>query len=424
MTTTVFLIFISLLFSAFFSGMEIAFYVSNKLRFEINKQHSLLSSSILSIFYANPSKYISIILVGNNIALVVYGIQMAKFLEPYLLLFLHNDLLIATLQTIFSTIVILLTGEFLPKVLFRLNADLWLKIFAIPLFLCYLFLYPVATFVYQISIFLFKILRVDVSNSAGGMTLGRADLDNFLQQNYENTTDKKHIENEVKLFQNALDFSKIKLRDCIIPRTEILAVDFDTDIEELRVKFVESGYSRILVFKEHIDNMVGYIHSIELFKKPRKWQDQIRVLPIVPETMAANKLMNYLLQKKKSMALIVDEFGGTSGMVTLEDIVEEIFGEIEDEHDTQDYVAKKISENEYVFSGRLEIDYVQEQFDIQLPVSDEYLTIAGLILHYYQGFPKINEEIIIGNYMCKVIKASANKIELIKLKVLATYNLI
>ncbi|HOR40631.1 MAG: HlyC/CorC family transporter [Paludibacteraceae bacterium] len=420
MTTTVFLIFISLLFSAFFSGMEIAFYVSNKLRFEINKQHSLLSSSILSIFYANPSKYISIILVGNNIALVVYGIQMAKFLEPYLLLFLHNDLLIATLQTIFSTIVILLTGEFLPKVLFRLNADLWLKVFAIPLFLCYLFLYPVATFVYQISIFLFKILRVDVSNSAGGMTLGRADLDNFLQQNYENTTDKKHIENEVKLFQNALDFSKIKLRDCIIPRTEILAVDFDTDIEELRVKFVESGYSRILVFKEHIDNMVGYIHSIELFKKPRKWQDQIRVLPIVPETMAANKLMNYLLQKKKSMALVVDEFGGTSGMVTLEDIVEEIFGEIEDEHDTQDYVAKKISENEYVFSGRLEIDYVQEQFDIQLPVSDEYLTIAGLILHYYQGFPKINEEIIIGNYMCKVIKASANKIELIKLKVLAT----
>ncbi|NLK92122.1 MAG: HlyC/CorC family transporter [Bacteroidales bacterium] len=420
MTTTVFLIFISLLFSAFFSGMEIAFYVSNKLRFEINKQHSLLSSSILSIFYANPSKYISIILVGNNIALVVYGIQMAKFLEPYLLLFLHNDLLIATLQTIFSTIVILLTGEFLPKVLFRLNADLWLKVFAIPLFLCYLFLYPVATFVYQISIFLFKILRVDVSNSAGGMTLGRADLDNFLQQNYENTTDKKHIENEVKLFQNALDFSKIKLRDCIIPRTEILAVDFDTDIEELRVKFVESGYSRILVFKEHIDNMVGYIHSIELFKKPRKWQDQIRVLPIVPETMAANKLMNYLLQKKKSMALVVDEFGGTSGMVTLEDIVEEIFGEIEDEHDTQDYVAKKISENEYVFSGRLEIDYVQEQFDIQLPVSDEYLTIAGLILHYYQGFPKINEEIIIGNYVCKVIKASANKIELIKLKVLAT----
>lgn len=420
MTTTVFLIFISLLFSAFFSGMEIAFYVSNKLRFEINKQHSLLSSSILSIFYANPSKYISIILVGNNIALVVYGIQMAKFLEPYLLLFLHNDLLIATLQTIFSTIVILLTGEFLPKVLFRLNADLWLKVFAIPLFLCYVFLYPVATFVYQISIFLFKILRVDVSNSAGGMTLGRADLDNFLQQNYENTTDKKHIENEVKLFQNALDFSKIKLRDCIIPRTEILAVDFDTDIEELRVKFVESGYSRILVFKEHIDNMVGYIHSIELFKKPRKWQDQIRVLPIVPETMAANKLMNYLLQKKKSMALVVDEFGGTSGMVTLEDIVEEIFGEIEDEHDTQDYVAKKISENEYVFSGRLEIDYVQEQFDIQLPVSDEYLTIAGLILHYYQGFPKINEEIIIGNYMCKVIKASANKIELIKLKVLAT----
>ncbi len=420
MTTTVFLIFISLLFSAFFSGMEIAFYVSNKLRFEINKQHSLLSSSILSIFYANPSKYISIILVGNNIALVVYGIQMAKFLEPYLLLFLHNDLLIATLQTIFSTIVILLTGEFLPKVLFRLNADLWLKVFAIPLFLCYLFLYPVATFVYQISIFLFKILRVDVSNSAGGMTLGRADLDNFLQQNYENATDKKHIENEVKLFQNALDFSKIKLRDCIIPRTEILAVDFDTDIEELRVKFVESGYSRILVFKEHIDNMVGYIHSIELFKKPRKWQDQIRVLPIVPETMAVNKLMNYLLQKKKSMALIVDEFGGTSGMVTLEDIVEEIFGEIEDEHDTQDYVAKKISENEYVFSGRLEIDYVQEQFDIQLPVSDEYLTIAGLILQYYQGFPKINEEIIIGNYMCKVIKASANKIELIKLKVLAT----
>jgi CBS domain containing-hemolysin-like protein len=420
MTTTVILIFTSLLLSAFFSGMEIAFYVSNKLRFEINKQQGLLSSSILSIFYANPSKYISIILVGNNIALVVYGIQMAEFLRPYLTMLTSNELFVAVLQILLSTIVILLTGEFLPKILFRINADLWLKVFAIPLFLCYILLYPIATFVYHLSLLIFKVFRVDIANPEADMTLGRADLDYFLQQNYDNTTDKKHIENEVKLFQNALDFSKIKLRDCIIPRTEILAVDFDTELEELRTKFVESGYSRILVFKDHIDNMIGYIHSIELFKKPRKWQDQIRVLPIVPETMAASKLMNYLLQKKKSMALVVDEFGGTSGMVTLEDIVEEIFGEIEDEHDTQDYVAKKISENEYVFSGRLEIDYLKEQFDIQLPISDDYLTIAGLILHHYQGFPKINEEIIIGNYTCKVIKSAANKIELIKLKVVAT----
>ncbi len=417
MTSTIIFIFISLLLSAFFSGMEIAFYVSNKLRFEINKQKSVLSSSVLSIFYANPSKYISTILVGNNIALVVYGIKMAEFLQPHIAFIYNNDVFIAIIQTLLSTLLILITGEFLPKILFRLNADLWLRLFAIPLFLCYILLYPVANFIHYLSIYCFRIFKIDVVNHEGDLSLGRADLDYFLQENFQNTIDKKDIENEIKLFQNALDFSKIKLRDCIIPRTEILAVDFDTEIDDLRNKFVDSGYSRILVYREHIDNIIGYIHSIELFKKPKRWQDRIRILPIVPETMAANRLMNFLLQKKQSMALVVDEFGGTSGMVTLEDIVEEIFGEIEDEHDTQDYVAKQINAYEYVFSGRLEIDYIQEQFNLNLPESDEYLTIAGLILHHYQGFPKINEEFSINQYNCKVIKASANKIELVKIKV-------
>ncbi|MBP6230614.1 MAG: HlyC/CorC family transporter [Paludibacteraceae bacterium] len=417
MTSTVIFILISLLLSAFFSGMEIAFYVSNKLRFQINKENNIVSSTILSIFYANPSKYISTILVGNNIALVVYGIKMAEFLRPYIIMLSDNNVIVAVIQTFISTFLILITGEFLPKILFRLNADLWLRVFALPLFICYIVLYPIATFIYYLSIYIYKLFRIDVSSNEDGLALGRADLNFFLQENFDNTADKKRIENEVKIFQNALDFSKIRLRDCTIPRTEILAVDFDTDIDELRSKFVDSGYSRILVYKENIDNIIGYIHSIELFRKPTKWQDKIRILPIVPETMAANRLMNYLLQKKKSMALVVDEFGGTSGMVTLEDIVEEIFGEIEDEHDTQDYVAKKISPNEYIFSGRLEIDYIQEQFDINLPASDEYLTIAGLILHHYQGFPKVNEEVIIDGYICKIIKSSANKIELVKLKV-------
>ena len=417
MNPTVLVIIISLTFSAFFSGMEIAFVVSNKLRFEISKQKSKVTSSILSLFYAHPSKYISTILVGKAISLVVFAISTSELVMPYVALYFQSSLLIGLLQILFSAILFLIVAEFLPQILFKINPSFWLRIFAIPFFCVYVILYPILFVMHFLSIFIFKLFRISVVANEKEYELGRADLNGLLQENMDNLSTRDEMENEVKIFQNALDFSKIRLRDCIVPRTEILAVDFNESVDELTAKFVESGYSRILVYKGNIDNIVGYIHSVELFGKPKKWQDKIILVPIVPETMSASKLMNFFLLKKKSIAVVVDEFGGTSGIVTLEDIVEEIFGEIEDEHDVQEYVEKKINENEYVFSGRLEIDYVNEHFNLHLPTCDEYLTVAGFVLYYYQGFPRINEEIKVQNYILRVLKASLNKIELVKIKV-------
>lgn len=414
MSSTIVIIIISLLFSAFFSGMEIAFVSSNKLRFEMDKQRKTLTSSILNIFYTRPDRYISTILVGNNIALVIYGIQMANLLHPFLLP-LGSDALIALIQTLLSTFLILITGEFIPKILFKINPNFWMNTFAAPLLLIYVILYPISVFMTLLSKAIIRLFGIKVAERSGRL-LGRVDLNFLLHESVDNHNNKKdEINNEVKIFQNALDFSKVKLRDCMVPRTEIEAVDSDTVLEELTQRFVSSGCSKILVYKESIDNIIGYIHSIEVYKHPKKWQDKIILVPIVPETMAANKLMNLLLLKKKSLAVVVDEFGGTAGIVTLEDIVEEIFGEIEDEHDTQEYVEKRINDHELILSGRLEIDYINEQFGLQLPTSDEYLTIAGLILHIYQGFPQTNDEIKSGNYLFKVLKLTHNKIELVRL---------
>ncbi len=412
MSTTILLILITLLLSAFFSGMEIAFVTSNKLRLQMDLQKENLTSSILSIFYAHPDRYISTILVGNNIALVVYGMQMAELLEPFLQTFLHNAALVGVGQTFVSTVVILITGEFLPKMIFRINSNGWLRFFAVPLLLFYILLYPISIFMSWLSELVMRLFRVPVGKTDQYL-VGRVDLDRLIHESIE--TAEEEVENDIKFFQNALDLSKVKLRNCIVPRTEIEAVEYDCSVEELRERFVETGYSKLLVYQNNIDNIVGYVHSNELFTKPERWQSQIILAPIVPETMAANKLMNMLLLKKKSMAVVVDEFGGTAGIVTLEDIVEEIFGEIEDEHDTPEYVEKKINDNEFVFSGRLEIDYLNETFDLSLPVSEEYLTLAGLVLHVYQGFPQVGEQIKLDGYLLKIIKATKNKIELIKL---------
>ena len=412
MTTTILLILITLLFSAFFSGMEIAFVTSNKLRMQMDMQKETLASSILSIFYAHPDRYISTILVGNNIALVIYGMQMAELLEPFLETFLPNAALVGVGQTFVSTVIILITGEFLPKMIFRINSNGWLRFFAVPLLLFYILLYPISIFMSWLSEMLMRLFRVPVGKTDQYL-VGRVDLDRLIHESIE--TAEEEVENDIKFFQNALDLSKVKLRNCIVPRTEIEAVEYDCSVEELRERFVETGYSKLLVYQNNIDNIVGYVHSNELFTKPERWQSQIILAPIVPETMAANKLMNMLLLKKKSIAVVVDEFGGTAGIVTLEDIVEEIFGEIEDEHDTPEYVEKQISDHEYIFSGRLEIDYLTETFDLSLMVSEDYLTLAGLVLHVYQGFPQVGEQIKLDGYTLKIIKATKNKIELIKL---------
>lgn len=413
----IYYILISLALSAFFSGMEIAFISSNKLRYELDKKDKSFTSRILDVFYRNPNQFISTMLVGNNIALVVYGLQMAIALEPMIARVVNNEALIVLTQSVISTILILFAGEFIPKTIFRLNPNFSLKLFCLPLYIIYIVLYPISKFSSLVSFGILKMGGAKNLHSSSERVLGKVDLDFFIQQSIEDAPQNSDMDTEVKIFQNALDFSSVRLRDCIVPRTEIVACDTTTGIGELRAKFIETGLSKILVYNESIDNIIGYIHSSELFKHPEDWTQSVRSVSIVPETMAANKLMKVLMQDKKSMAVVVDEFGGTSGIVTLEDLVEEIFGEIEDEHDVKSHIAKKISDEEYMLSGRMEIDTLNEMFGLELPESDDYVTIAGLILHAYQKFPKLNETVEIGKFTFKTVKVTATKIELVRMKV-------
>lgn len=416
MGSTFIYILISMVFSAFFSGMEIAFVSSNKLRFEMDKSNQSMTTKILSIFYRNPNNFISTLLVGNNIALVIYGILMAQVIEQYILQgIIENHFFLVLIETIVSTLIILVTGEFLPKTLFKINPNTTLEFFAVPIFICYIILYPISKFTSGVSECLLRLLGIHVNKEAANKAFTKVDLDYFIQSSIPDN--EKDIDTEVKIFQNALDFSNIKTRDCIVPRTEIEAVDITTSLDELKSHFIESGNSKLIVYKENIDNIVGYIHSSEMFRHANDWVHYIQQVPIVPETMSAQKLMKLFMQQKKSLAVVVDEFGGTSGIVSLEDLVEEIFGEIEDEHDTTSYISKKIEDNEYILSARLEIERVNEMFDLDLPESDEYLTIGGLILHQYQSFPKLHEIITINKYQFKIIKVTNTKIELVRLKV-------
>lgn len=414
MSTTITYVLVSLAFSAFFSGMEIAFVSANKLRVEIEKKNGI-SGAIIDIFLKNPNQFISTMLVGNNIALVVYGLQMALLLEPMIKLVVHQEAIVVLIQTILSTLLILFAGEFIPKTIFKINPSMALNIFAIPLFAFYVVLYPISIFTSFISQMILRVLGLK-KDGAGARTLGKVDLDYFIQQSIDESSESSEMDTEVKIFQNALDFSSVRLRDCMIPRNEIVACELSASSDDLRAKFIETGLSKILVYKNSVDDIVGYIHSSELFNKPDDWTKQINTISLVPETMAANKLMKVLMQTKKSIAVVVDEFGGTSGIVTLEDLVEEIFGDIEDEHDVKSLVAKRISETEFVLSGRLEISTVNEKFGLSLPESDEYLTLAGWILHVCQRFPKLNETLKIDKYTFKILNVTSTKIELVRLK--------
>ena len=411
-------ILITMAFSAFFSGMEIAFVSSNKLRFEMDRNEQSITSRILSIFYKNPNNFISTMLVGNNIALVIYGILMAELIEKNLLAnYIDNEFLLVLCQTIISTLIILVTGEFVPKTLFKINPNFTLNICAIPAYICYVLLYPISKFASGLSGVLLFLTGTKINKEASDKAFTKIDLDHFIQSSIQDSDNEEEINTEVKIFQNALDFSNIKVRDCMVPRTEIIAIEEDATVEELMNLFTEKGISKILVYQDNIDNIIGYIHSSEMFHEPADWRQCIRQLPIVPETMSANKLMKLFMQQKKSLAVVVDEFGGTSGIVALEDLVEQIFGEIEDEHDTTSYVAKSIGNGEYVLSGRLDIEKANELFALDLPESDEYQTIGGLILHQYQSFPKAHEIITLDKFQFRIIKVTATKIELVKLKV-------
>lgn len=409
-------IIISMVLSAFFSGMEIAFVSSNRLLAEMDKEKDGMAQRCISLFYRNPNGFVSTMLVGNNIVLVIYGILFAQLFDATLFAPFSNGTRVL-LDTVFSTLIVLFTGEFLPKTLFKSNPNKLLTIFAPLAYLFYIILWPISRFSTFLSRIILRIIGIKMDKETDDGSFTKLDLDYLVQSSIDNARSDDEIEEEVRIFQNALEFSDTKVRDCMIPRTEINAVEQSCPMEELRQKFIESGNSKILVYDDDIDHIIGYIHSSEMFSNPKDWRSKVREMPFVPETMAAHKLMQIFLQQKKTIGVVVDEFGGTSGIVSLEDIVEEIFGDIEDEHDSTKYIAEKTGDREYILSARLEISKVNEMFDIELPDNDEYMTVGGMILHYYQSFPKLNEVVKIGKYSFKIIKNTMTKIELVKLKI-------
>lgn len=418
MTTDIVLLIIVILFSALFSGMEIAFVSSNKLLHGIDSSERSMTTDIINKFYANSNNFISTLLVGNNIVLVIYSILMAKILNSTILSGLTgNESLRLLLETVISTIIIIFTGEFVPKALFRIDPNSSLKRFAILIYPLYIILYPLSKFTTFCSCFALRLLNVRIKDEVRDTTFTKTELNNLIQASLENADEKEEIDNDVRIFQNALDFSSIKVRDCLVPRNEIDAIEVNTPLEELKSVFTESGHSKVVVFKDNIDNIIGYIHSSELFRLGKKWQQRICKMPYVPETLSAEKLMRTLMQQKKSLAVVVDEFGGTSGIVSLEDLLEEIIGEIEDEHDNRNLVAKVVGENEYLLSGRLEIERINEMFGIDIPESDDYQTLSGYILARLQRFPQLNEKVNIDKFRIQATKLRSTKIELVKLTV-------
>ncbi|MCC7332782.1 MAG: HlyC/CorC family transporter [Flavobacteriales bacterium] len=400
---------ITILFSAFFSGMEIAFISANRLKIELQKKQGDFSAKILSDFIQKPEGFIGMMLIGNNIALVIYSIFMAKLLEPYI--HLTNDGLVLFLQTIISTLIVLLFGEFLPKAILRINPNIVLKYAAIPLKLVHFLLLPVSIVTNLISNFFFKIFRVD--NTQSGLVFSKIDLEYFVSDIQERQEKGEEIEYEIQIFKNALDFSEVKARECMIHRTEIVALEINDSIEELKTKFVETELSKILIYRDTIDNIIGYVHSLDLFKIPESIKSILMPVAIVPESMPANEILKLLIKQHRSIAVVVDEFGGSSGIVTTEDIIEEIFGEIDDEHDVEELVEKQIDENSYVFSAKTEIDYINNKYKLNLPESEEYETLGGLIFYKHESIPEKGEVIMLDKYRFKIEEVSNNKIELI-----------
>lgn len=414
------IILITILLSAFFSGMEIAFVSANKLRLELDKKSDPLVSGILGFVTRDTGKYIATMLIGNNIALVIYGIAFAALLGPLIDPYIESHFLILLIQTIISTLIILVLAEFLPKTLFRIFPNTLLNIFSVPLAFFYTLFYPVTLFSLGITNFLLEnVFKTKVNEGVANPVFSRVDLDHFINESQTefNQTEKEE-EHEVKLFRNALDFSKVRLREIMVPRTEMEALECDVSIEQLRAKFVETGFSRILIYEDNIDNIIGYVHSSVIFENPTSIKPFLKEIIIVPETMPANKLLSTFITDQRSVAIVVDEFGGTAGMVTGEDILEEIFGEIEDEHDTSDFIEKKINNREFIFSGRFEIDFLNEKYNLNLPDTEDFETLAGYILSYYKNIPKIHTLIDIGPFRFKILKATSTKIELVHLKIL------
>lgn len=412
MVATIAIIIVAVFFSAFFSGMEIAFLSSNKLKLEIEKKQSSLFSRIADIFVRNPSQYITTILVGNNIALVIYSLQMTVLLGILFSQYNLGNSIVA--QTIISTVVIIFSAEFLPKAVFKANPNFYFRTFALPVYFFYILFYPIVMFSSLLSKLILRLFGLKLKNAGYTATFDKIDLAHLLEEATDN--DEQHNnEHEIKLFQNALEFPDLKVRDCMIPRVDIDAVDINSPLDELKKIFVDTRFSRIPVYDGSIDNVVGYVNSKSLFRHPQRIRDVMRTILYVPESMEIQKLLASFIKRNSSIAVVIDEFGGTAGMITIEDILEEIFGEIEDEHDSQDMVEKVLGDNQFVFSCRLEVEYLNEKYGLDIPESDDYDTLAGYILFNHNGLPKQGETLEIGGNTIKVLRMSASKIDLVRL---------
>ncbi len=411
------LVLVSLLCSAFFSGMEIAFISSNKLKIELDNNKGEIGAKLLSYFNDKPAWFIATMLVGNNIALVIYTLYMAVLLEPFLISFGFGSSSILFLQTIFSTIFILIFAEFLPKAIFRLNPNFILKLFSGILFGFYILLWPVtALVVYLTRVILSCFGKEDGSDEK--VSFKKTDLDQYLEELKNDLDENEEMEHDVKIFHNALGFSEIIARDCMVPRNEIVALEINETIDQLKTQFLDTGYSRILIYKDNIDNIIGYVHSTALFKSPENIKSVLMPVGIIPEAMAANHILEDFIAKNRNLAIVVDEFGGTSGIVTMEDIIEEIFGEIDDEYDQELYTQKKISSYEYVFSARLEIDMINEKYRLGLPEKEEYETLGGLIINIAETIPEKGDEYNIEHFHFKILEVEETKIVKVYVKLM------
>jgi len=417
MEIEILIIFISVVLSAFFSGMEIAFVSANKLHLELEKKREGFIAEILEKITQKSSKFITTMLVGNNIALVVYTYFMGEFLTKQLPIDSLNEFTVLLIQTLISTLVILITAEFLPKAIFRIYANEVMRVFAVPAYFFYVIFHFFSEFITYISDFLLRVFfKTDVDEQQ--TEFSKEELGNYISEQLETQDEEDEVDSEIQIFQNALEFQNVKAREIMIPRTEIVAVEMHESIENLKKLFIETGYSKILVYKSSLDDIVGYVNAFELFKNPKTIKSILLPVEIVPESMMINDVLNILMKKHKSIAVVVDEYGGTSGMITVEDIIEELFGEIEDEHDSQEFIEEKISDTEFIFSARLEIDYLNEEYDLEIPKEEGYETLGGYIINKTESIPAQDEEIEIDHFLIKIIKVSSSKIEVVRLKIL------
>ena len=409
------IIFLSIIASAFFSGMEIAFVSASKIQIEIEKQQGTFLSKILAKLTKKPSVFITAMLIGNNVALVIYGYFMGELLIQFIEPYISNSFIVLLTQTFISTIVILITAEFLPKAIFRIFANEALRFFSIPAYIFYVLFYFISIFIGLISNFILKIF-FNTEEDNVSQEFSKKELGNYISEQLETNTDED-IDSEIQIFQNALDFHNVKAREIMIPRTEIVALDVHDSLDKLKATFIETGFSKILIFKNSLDNIIGYVTAFDLFKKQKSIRTMLRLVDFVPESMTTKNILENLSKKKKSIAIVLDEYGGTSGLITKEDIIEELFGEIEDEHDNVELTEEKINNREYLFSARLEIDYINETYDLNLPKEDAYETLGGFIVNFTENIPQLNEVFLINNFEITIKKVSSSKIDEIYLKI-------